>query len=142
MIRDTYADGEVKETVIACLGNTQSDPRKMLERWRSRWAIEEFFMVADRYQKLGRLFPCREGFARAWVHFAFLAHMLLWFFDHYDPQEPIRPPKGAGLLVIRGAYYALISFGPLVQIMLDHHSAWKEKRSQVLARLGLCDLPP
>jgi hypothetical protein len=141
-LRDTYADGTVAEWAVAFFGNTQEAPLALLDEWRTRWAIEEFFMVADRYRKLGRLFPCREGFARAWVHFAFLAHLLLWCFDHYQPQEPLPEPQAGGLLVIRGAQYAIISVGRLLQIVLDHHQAWQSKRTQVFARLGLSELPP
>ena len=50
----------------------------------------------------GGSFPAHEGFARAWVHFAFLAHLLLWCFDHYQPEEPLPEPTAGGLLVIRG----------------------------------------
>lgn len=141
-LRDTYPDGSVEEWAVAFFGNTEEDPLVLLGEWRTRWAIEEFFMVADRYRKLGRLFPCREGFARAWVHFAFLAHLLLWCFDHYQPEEPLPEPKGGGLLVIRDRYYAIISVGRLLQIVLDHHEAWQSKRAQVFARLGLNDASP
>ncbi len=141
-LRDTYPDGEVHEWAVAFFGNTEEDPLALLGEWRQRWAIEEFFMVADRYRQLGRLFPCREGFARAWVHFAFLAHLLLWCFDHYQPEEPLPEPTAGGLLVIRGPYYAIISVGRLLQIVLDHHEAWQSKRAQVLARLGLNDASP
>jgi hypothetical protein len=142
VIRDTYPDGTVDEWVVAFFGNTEEDPLVLLGEWRTRWCIEEFFMVADRYQKLGRLFPCREGFARTWVHFAFLAHLLLWLFDHYEPEEPLPEPKSGGLLVIRGPYYAIISVGQLLQIVLDHHDAWQSKRAQIFTRLGFEDLPP
>lgn len=141
-IRDTYPDGSVEEWAVAFFGNEEEDPLAVLGEWRQRWCIEEFFMVADRYRKLGRLFPCREGFARAWVHFAFLAHALLWFFDHYQPEEPLPEPKTGGLLVIRGRHYAIISVGQLLQIVLDHHDAWQTKRSQVFARLGFTDSSP
>ncbi len=141
-LRDTYPDGTVDEWAVAFFGNTEKDALALLDEWRTRWSIEEFFMVADRYQKLGRLFPCREGFARAWVHFAFLAHLLLWCFDHYQPEEPLPEPKSGGLLVIRGPYYAIISVGRLLQIVLDHHPAWQSKRAQVFARLGLNDASP
>ena len=142
LIRDTYPDGTVQEAAIAFFGNSETDPVALLAEWRNRWCIEEFFMVADRYQHLGRLFPCREGFARTWVHFAFLAHLLLWLFDHYQPAEPLPEPKSGGLLVIRGPHYAIISVGQLLQIVLDHHAAWQSKRAQVFARLGFNDLPP
>jgi hypothetical protein len=140
--RDTSADGKVDEWAVAFFGNTEEDPLVLLGEWRTRWTIEEFFMVADRYRHLGRLFPCREGFAKAWVHFAFLAHLLLWCFDHYHPEEPLPEPKSGGLLVIRGPYYAIISVGRLLQIVLDHHLAWQSKRAQVFARLGLNDPSP
>jgi hypothetical protein len=142
LLRDSYPDGTVQEAVIAFFGNSETDPVALLAAWRQRWCIEEFFMVADRYQHLGRLFPCREGFARTWVHFAFLAHLLLWLFDHYQPEEPLPEPKAGGLLVIRGPHYAIISVGQLLQIVLDHHAAWQSKRAQVFARLGFNDLPP
>ena len=141
-LRDTYPDGSVEVWAVAFFGNTEEDSLLLLEEWRQRWAIEEFFMVADRYRKLGRLFPCREGFARAWVHFAFLAHLLLWCFDHDQPKEPLPEPKAGGLLVIRGPYYAIVSVGRLLQIVLDHHEAWQSKRAQVFARLGLNDPSP
>ena len=141
-LRDTYPEGSVDEWAVAFFGNTEENPLTLLGEWRTRWAIEEFFMVADRYRKLGRLFPCRKGFARAWVHFAFLAHLLLWCFDHYQPEEPLPEPKAGGLLVIRGQYYAIISIGRLLQIVLDHNEAWQSKRPQVFARLGLNDASP
>jgi hypothetical protein len=142
VIRDTYPDGTVQETVVACFGNSETDPRKLLAHWRGRWSIEEFFREADRYQKLGRLFPCREGFTRTWVHFAFLAHLLLWLFDHYQPEVPLPEPEAGGLLVIHGPHHALISLGRLLQIVFDHTAAWQSRRSKVLARLGITDLPP
>jgi len=141
-LRDTYPEGTVEQWAVAFLGNDEGEPVALLGEWRTRWAIEEFFMVADRYRKLGRLFPCREGFARAWVHFAFLAHLLLWCFDHYQPEEPLPEPRTGGLLVIHGPHYAIISVGRLVQIVLDHHAAWHSKRAQVFARLGLNDASP
>ena len=141
-LRDTYPDGKVEVWAVAFFGNTEKDSLALLAEWRQRWAIEEFFMVADRYRKLGRLFPCREGFARAWVHFAFLAHLLLWCFDHYQPEAPLPEPKSGWLLVIRGPYYAIVSVGRLLQIVLDHHEAWQSKRAQVFARLGLNDASP
>ncbi len=141
-LRDTYPDGTVAEWAVAFLGNDDGDSLAVFGEWRTRWAIEEFFMVADRYRKLGRLFPCREGFARAWVHFAFLAHLLLWCFDHFQPEEPLPEPKAGGLLVIRGSHYALLSVGRLLQIVLDHHAAWQSRRAQVFARLGLNDASP
>jgi hypothetical protein len=142
LIRDSYPDGTVQEAAIAFFGNTETDPVALLTTWRQRWCLEEFFMVADRYQHLGRLFPCREGFARAWVHFAFLAHLLLWCFDRYQPEEPLPEPKAGGLLVIRGPYYAIISVGRLLQLVLDHHAAWQSKRAHVFARLGFTDASP
>ena len=142
VIRDTYPDGEVKAAVVACFGNTETDPGKLLGHWGGRWSIEEFFMKADRYDKLGRLFPCREGFARAWVHFAFLLYTLLWLFDHYQPEVPLPEPETGGLLVIRGPHYALISLGRILQIVFDHTEAWKAKRRHVLSRLGVSELPP
>ncbi len=143
VIRDTYPDGKVQYTVIACLGYQQEDPLVLLSGWRGRWSIEEFFMVADRYQKLGRLFPCRVGFARTWVHFAFLAYTLLWLFDHYEPPEPLRPPRSGGdIIVITGGYFALLRLGHFVSLILDHHDAWQGRRAEVLARLGMDPSPP
>lgn len=142
VIRDTYPDGEIREAVVACLGNTETDPLALLAHWRSRWSIEEFFMEADRYQKLGRLFPCRPGLARTWVHFAFLVHTLLWLFDHYVPEVPLPEPQAGGLLAISGPHFALLSLGRLLQIVFDHTEAWKAKRHQVLSRLGVEEAPP
>ena len=98
-------------------------------------------MQADHYQDLGRLFPCREGLTRAWIHFAFLLHTLLWLFDHYQPEAPLPQPEAGGLLVIRGPHYALLSLGRLLCIVFNHTDAWTAKRRQVLSRLGVQDLP-
>jgi hypothetical protein len=143
VIRDTYPDGTVQYTVVAAIGHQQDDPLALLADWRGRWAIEEFFMIADRYQKLGRLFPCRKGFARTWVHFAFLAYTLLWLFDHYEPPEPLRPPRSGGdIIVITGGYFALLRLGNFVSIILDHNDVWQGRRAEVLARLGMDPSPP
>ena len=96
VVEDRFADGEVRYFVVACIGNRESDP---LARWRARWAIEELFMVSDRWQGLGRLFPCQEGFARAWVHVAFLAYSLLFLFDRWakgPPHHAARHSRPAG----------------------------------------------
>jgi hypothetical protein len=103
VIRDTYPDESVDEWSVAFFGNTEEGAHALLGEWQSRWRIEESLTVADRYRKLGRLFPIREGFARAWVHFAFLARFLLWFFDHGHPEEPRPEPCAGGLLVVWGA---------------------------------------
>ena len=50
MVEDRFADGQVRHMVIACIGTTESDPLALLARWRARWAIEELFMVFDRWQ--------------------------------------------------------------------------------------------
>ena len=136
VIRDAYPDGRMQEAVIGVIGNAEPDPLVLLEEWRSRWGIEEFFMEADRYQQLGRLFPCREGFARTWVHFAFLAYTLLLLFDLHtcDKQEPLAATRE--LLVIRGPHYGLISLGQFAVILLDHHDTWQSKRQQVMTKLG------
>lgn len=136
VVEDRFPGGEVRHFVIACIGADEPDPLRLLARWRARWAIEELFMVADRYQKLGRLFPCREGFARSWVHLAFLAYTLLFLFDLWSQDHPAELAATRELLVIRGGNYGLIGLGDFAGILLDHHDAWQSKRSEVMAKLA------
>lgn len=142
VVEDRFADGQVRHMVIACIGNTQSDPLALLARWRARWAIEELFMVFDRWQGLGRLFPCREGFARTWVHFAFLAYSLLFLFDRWAKDHPIVLQATRELLVIRGGCYALIALGQFAAILLDYHDVWQSRRAEVMRKLNFQDHPP
>jgi hypothetical protein len=136
VVEDRFADGEIRHFVVACIGAKETDPLRPLARWRARWAIEELFMVADRYQGLGRLFPCREGFARSWVHFAFLAYSLLFLFDLWAKDNPGELAETRELLVIRGGNYGLIGLGDFAIILLDYHDAWQSKRSQIMAKLN------
>ena len=142
LVEDRLQDGELRHMVIACLGNTEDDPLALLERWRCRWAIEELFMVFDRWQGLGRLFPCRVGFARTWVHFAFLTHTLLFLFDLWSQDHPTTLTATRELLAIRGGSYGLISLAQFAAILLDHHDIWQAKRAQVMAKLSFLDQPP
>jgi len=135
-VRDRFSDGRLRHQVSACIGHSETEPLALLQRWRARWAIEELFMVCDRYQELGRLFPCREGCARAWVHFAFLAYTLLFLFDLWSRDHPAPLAVTRELLVIRESHYALIGLGQFAEIILDHHPLWQAKRQQVLTRLG------
>ena len=142
VVEDRFADGQVRHMVIACIGTTESDPLALLARWRARWAIEELFMVFDRWQGLGRLFPCREGFARTWVHFAFLAYTLLFLFDRWAKDHPIVLHATRELLVIRGGCYALIALGQFAAILLDHHDIWQSRRADVMRKLNFQEHPP
>jgi hypothetical protein len=141
VIEDRFPEGELRHLVIACIGAAPSDPLTRLAQWRSRWAIEETFMVFDRWQGLGRLFPCREGFARAWVHFSFLAYTLLFLFDRWaqDHPSPLAPTQE--LLAIRGGNYALIGLGDFTLILIDYHSVWQARRAEVLAKLNFRSPP-
>jgi len=141
VVEDRFSDGELRHFVVACIGADEPDPLKLLARWRARWAIEELFMVADRYQKLGRLFPCREGFARTWVHFAFLAYTLLFLFARWAQDHPGELAATRELLVIRGGNYGLIGPGDFAVILLDHHDVWQSKRSEVMAKLNFSRPP-
>lgn len=136
VVEDRFADGQVRHLVIACIGTRDPDPLVRLGQWRSRWALEETFMVFDRWQGLGRLFPCREGFARTWVHFAFLAYTLLFLFDRWAKDHPGELAATRELLVIRGGNYGLIGLGDFAGILLDHHDIWQSKRAEVMAKLN------
>jgi len=142
IVEDRFAEGELRHFVVAAVGNTEEDPLALLARWRSRWAIEEFFMVADRYGKLGRLFPCRPGFARTWVHFAFLTYSLLFLFDLWSKDHPLLLSATRDLLVILGGHYALIGLGQFTALLLDHHDVWQSKRTEVMRKLDFPDQPP
>jgi hypothetical protein len=142
VVEDRFADGEVRHFVVACIGNTETDPLALLARWRARWAIEELFMVFDRWQGLGRLFPCREGFARTWVHFAFLTYSLLFLFDRWAKDHPIVLHATRDLLVIRGGCYALIALGQFAAILLDYHGVWQSRRAEVMRKLSFPEHPP
>ncbi len=118
---ETWSNGRAQESRWMCSPSGTPTPTGKCTsgRWPSsetprkiRWPCSESGASAGRSRNSswwriaianwGGSFPAREGFARAWVHFAFLAHLLLWCFDHYQPEEPLPEPTAGGLLVIRG----------------------------------------
>jgi hypothetical protein len=140
VVRDCYPDGTVEwQTYVSPRG--YDDGASFYADQRQRWDCEECYMTLARYWGMNTLPPMRLGLARAVVHFALLAYLLLGLFRWSEGHTghlitlPGLPVPDVELAVYVGPHYALLTGSELVEIVLDHAGAWRRNRQEILATL-------
>jgi hypothetical protein len=122
-------------------------PGDFYERQRLRWEEEETFMALSRYWGANDLPPLREGVARAMIHFALLAYLLLGLFRFLESEQegtsnPFLPPlmvPEVELAVYAGKYYALLTASELLTIVFDNLPVWQKHSRKILASLRFAE---
>src|SRR5581483_342351 len=133
VVRDQYPTGEVAYQSYVS-PRAFPDGTSFDRQRRRRWDDEECYMTLARYWNVNDLPPLRLGVARALVHFALVAYLLLSLFRWQS--QAIGPlaalPRAlipeVELAVYAGNAYALLTASEVVSIMLDHADAWRRNR--------------
>lgn len=144
VVRDQYPNGEVAYQAYVS-PRAFADGPSFYQQQRRRWDAEECSMALARYWNVNDLPPLRLGVARALVHFALVAYLLLSLFRWQSQAEgPLASLPRAlipevELAVYAGNAYALLTASEVVAILLDHADAWHHNRSRILAALRLSE---
>jgi hypothetical protein len=150
VIRDRYLEGQDRdkdEWQVYVSSASYTKASDFYERQRLRWEEEETFMALARYWGANDLPPLREGVARAMIHFALLAYLLLGLFRYLETREgeeastflpPLIVPE-VELAVYAGKYYALLTASELLTIVFDNLPAWQKHSRTILASLRLAE---
>jgi hypothetical protein len=144
VVRDRYPSGE--ELFQAYVTpEAFADGASFYHEQRRRWDAEECYMALARYWNVNDLPPLRLGLARALVHFALVAYLLLSLFRWQNHAEgPLASLPRAlipevELAVYAGHAFALLTASEIVTILLDHADAWHHNRARLLAALRLSE---
>ena len=144
VVRDRYPNGEVAHQAYVS-PRSFPDAVSFYAEQRRRWDAEECYMALARYWNVNDLPPLRLGVARALVHFALVAYLLLSLFRRQNQADgplaslPRALVPEVELAVYAGHAYALLTASEIVAIMLDHADAWHHNRSRILAALRLSE---
>lgn len=144
VVRDLYPNGEAVCQAYVSPQPFPDGPSFYREQ-RRRWDAQECYMALARYWNVNDLPPLRLGVARALVHFALVAYLLLSLFrwqaraDGPLASLPRALIPEVELAVYAGHAYALLTASEIVAIMLDHADVWQHNRSRILAALRLSE---
>lgn len=143
-VGDQYSNGEVTYQAYVS-PRSFPDRASFYQQQRRRWDAEEWYMALARSWNVNDLPPLRLGVARALVHFALVAYLLVSLFRSQTWAEgpPASLPHAVGpeveLAVDAGNAYALLAASEVVAILLDHVDAWHHNRSRIFAALHLSE---
>lgn len=144
VVRDQSPNGEVPSHAYVS-PRAFADAASFYQQQRRRWDAEERYMALARYWNVNDLPPLRLGVARALVHFALVAYLLLSLFRwQSDAAGPLASLPRAfipevELAVYAGHAFALFTASEIITIRLDHADAWHHNRARILAALHLSE---
>lgn len=138
VIRDRYKEKVEYQTVVTT--DLEASAEQIHEWIRSRWDIEETFMMESRYGCLNRIGSCRESVGAAIVHFSLLAHTLLKLFVRQEEFErkhfrPTLPTGGLEFVAYWRGYYTIFPPSVLVELVARCASSWGDRLPTILQKL-------
>jgi hypothetical protein len=154
VIRDSYPKSEKEpkgkvEWQVYVSTKAYATAAEFYTRQRLRWEEEECFMALSRYWGANDLPPMRAGVARAVVHFALLAYLLLGLFrleeaksSEGDAFSSFLPPlivPEVELAVYAGKHYTLLTASELLTIVFENLPAWQKHSHTILTSLRFAE---